>query len=153
MLLAGGCLAVSRSMMSGSLAGIANGGGNDGGGEGAAGSVRLGGGGFGFGVGMPRIWSNRALTKSLLASSASAVGVAGADGSAGFGAAGWMLLRSRLPSLEIRADCSEGYEADIVPTYARTSPFSSRPLGPVAGILSASEVGMSFWRSNCATEG
>lgn len=66
------------------------------------------------------------------------------DGSTFSGGAIWILLRSRRPSFDIRADCSEEYDAEITPIYARTSPFNSRPLGPVAGILSASEIGMPF---------
>ena len=69
-------------------------------------------------------------------------------GGVSLGGAGFALLRSRCPSLVIRADCSEGYEEDILPKYARTSPFSNRPFGPLAGILSASETGRPFsWRS------
>ena len=54
------------------------------------------------------------------------------------------LLRLRLPNLEMRLDWSEGYDFEIVPRYARTSPFSRRPLGPLAGILSVSDGGTPF---------
>lgn len=39
----------------------------------------------------------------------------GGDGGADFGGAGLALLRSRCPSLEMRADCSEAYFEGIVP--------------------------------------
>lgn len=69
------------------------------------------------------------------------------------GEASTILLRSRWLRFVIRADCSEGYDEDILPTYARTSPLRRRPLGPLAGIWSAWEEGMPFsWRS-WATDG
>jgi len=70
-----------------------------------------------------------------------------------FGAAGLTLLRSRWLSLEMRLDCSEEYDFIIVPRYARTSPFSRRPLGPLAGILSTSDAGTPFSHRSWAIEG
>ncbi len=105
-----------------------------------------------------RFWTERtedrdigtAISVSVISGSGAANGWAleAEGGGASFGGAGFALLRSRCPSLVIRADCSEEYEEDILPKYARTSPFSNRPFGPLAGILSASEAGTPFsWRS------
>lgn len=42
---------------------------------------------------------------------------------------------------------------DIDPRYARTSPLSRRPFGPLAGILSTSDAGTPFSRRSWAIEG
>ena len=75
------------------------------------------------------------------------------DAHIALGEAGLMLLRSICPSLVIRIDCSEEYDDDILPRYPRTSPLSNRPLGPLAGILSASELDRPFSWSNWAMDG
>ena len=75
------------------------------------------------------------------------------DAHPALGGAGLTLLRSRCPSLVIRLDCSEEYDDDILPRYPRTSPLSNRPLGPLAGMLSASELDRPFSWSNWAIDG
>lgn len=149
MLLASGCLVVRMSMISGSFPiVVANWGLSSGGGEDAARGVRFACEGLGLLLSIPRIWLNSSLTSLLFASRSSAVGLGGKDFSAFLGGAIWILLRSRRPSLDIRADCSEEYDSEIAPMYARTSPLSNLPLGPVAVILLCSEIGMPFSRSN-----
>ena len=109
-----------------------------------------------------RCWTSRtALREMETATSVSGsrrpgpagVGFAARGDSVDFGGLILTLLRSRWASLEMREDWSEEYEELIAPRKARTSPLRRWPLGPLAGILPASETGILFSRRSWATEG